>query len=481
MRAIVILIVLFAATASSQNTFTDGPILPTLTVATLPSASSASGKSFYVTDSATGCTVGSGSALALCRSNGTSWVAISGGGGGGTGNVGATVAVTSSATPTFSCPSSTAGTVVKFNVSALATNITGSTLSGCTGSSSLSSILVFVLSQPSTGGVYNYTWVPPTGFSGVCQIGQGQGVITTIEVSWDGTTGNQTSCNSTGPTILTEQTFPAGTPNATTEFLAADATLGALRSKNSSGLFFAMEKELNTGNVRVSQGAGAADRPAVWADIAALLVGTGCGTVTNGGQINGNCAAFSGGGAPSITTTGAAWSPLGITGATLQSSTCLLAAPCYWAFPNPYTGGALVTSIPLVTYTAAVSNDAIVFLMDKTCSTVIATSNLNTNPTPSAGSYNSFVFGTPPTLTDSYYIIGIAERASGTFVTNGTNNSSAILLNGGAVKLAFSGSNPATQAGGAGTAITPPSSCGTKTPFTSGTDAANPLSFLIVP
>ena len=72
-----------------------------------------------------------------------------GGGGGGTGNAGANVTTTFSATPTFSCPSATAGTVVSFTMStALTGNITSSTLATCTPGS----LLNFIFTQDATGG-----------------------------------------------------------------------------------------------------------------------------------------------------------------------------------------------------------------------------------------------------------------------------------------------------------------------------------------
>ena len=72
-----------------------------------------------------------------------------GGGGGGTGNAAANVTTTFSATPTFTCPSATAGTVVNFTLStALTANITSSTLASCTNGS----LLNFIFTQDATGG-----------------------------------------------------------------------------------------------------------------------------------------------------------------------------------------------------------------------------------------------------------------------------------------------------------------------------------------
>jgi hypothetical protein len=76
--ALLIGFVLFA-----QTKFADGPVIPVLTVGTLPSASGASGKWFAVSDGASTCdtTTGSGSTLVLATSTGSAWVAPNCGGG----------------------------------------------------------------------------------------------------------------------------------------------------------------------------------------------------------------------------------------------------------------------------------------------------------------------------------------------------------------------------------------------------------------
>lgn len=76
----------------------------------------------------------------------------------GTGNAGTNVTTTFSATPTFTCPSSTGGTVVNFILStALTASITSSTLQTCTNGA----ILNFAFTQDPTG---NRTVAMPTGF-----------------------------------------------------------------------------------------------------------------------------------------------------------------------------------------------------------------------------------------------------------------------------------------------------------------------------
>lgn len=85
-----------------------------------------------------------------------------GGGGGGGAQPGTTVQTTFSATPTFTCPSSTQGTVVNFILStSLTTNITNGTLANCTAGS----LLNFRFTQDGTGGrtvTLNFLTDPPT-------------------------------------------------------------------------------------------------------------------------------------------------------------------------------------------------------------------------------------------------------------------------------------------------------------------------------
>lgn len=69
---------LLTAPLLAQTQYGDGPVFPTVTVATLPNVALSSGKSFYVSDSNNACTSGGGASLVLCRSNGTSWVAVGG-------------------------------------------------------------------------------------------------------------------------------------------------------------------------------------------------------------------------------------------------------------------------------------------------------------------------------------------------------------------------------------------------------------------
>lgn len=199
---------------------------------------------------------------------------INASGTGGTGNAGATVSVTNSATPTFTCPSSTAGTTVFFHLaSALATNITGSTLSGCTGSSTLSSILNFTFTQASSGGPY--TIVMPAGFSQACPVSPIASADTNMSFSWDGTTAHLISCSaSAGPSVGLEQAAPSITPSSGYELGWLDSTGNFPRYKNSAGTIFQAAKE-GTG-IRQANGANAAD---TFSDVA-FAAQTDAATVT---------------------------------------------------------------------------------------------------------------------------------------------------------------------------------------------------------
>jgi len=71
-----------SSTETMTNKTLTGPIVTSSTVAGLPAASSNTNKLYIVTDAATAgsCTSGSGSALSLCRSNGTIWQPVGDGG-----------------------------------------------------------------------------------------------------------------------------------------------------------------------------------------------------------------------------------------------------------------------------------------------------------------------------------------------------------------------------------------------------------------
>lgn len=79
MRALVA-VLLLCGTALSQTKFTNGPQVPEIPAASLPTASTVPGKLFAVTDAASsGVCTGGGSTWVLCVSNGTTWQ-VSGGG-----------------------------------------------------------------------------------------------------------------------------------------------------------------------------------------------------------------------------------------------------------------------------------------------------------------------------------------------------------------------------------------------------------------
>jgi hypothetical protein len=103
-------------------------------------------------------------------------------GGHGLGNVAVPHAVTFSATPTFSCNSSTRGTVDDFTLStALSASVTSSTLSGCTPGQALN----FTFTQAAAA---SYTVAMPTNFD-ACPVSATYNVVTTCSYWWDGTHG----------------------------------------------------------------------------------------------------------------------------------------------------------------------------------------------------------------------------------------------------------------------------------------------------
>lgn len=216
-----------------------------------------------------------------------------GGGGGGTGNAASVVTTTFSATPTFTCPSASAGTVTTFELSTtLTTNITSSTGPvTCTSGQTLN----FKVQQDGTGG-RTIAW--PSSFFNMCQPSPILNTTTVIVGFWDGTSVFG-QCNTDGTSIGAESAAPSGNPPATYEFCWNDSTLAGPRCKNAAGVFFAGEKELTSGNIRKAGGANTADSAAAAADISALWSGgTNCGTTTNALLVNGNCAAPGGGGSP---------------------------------------------------------------------------------------------------------------------------------------------------------------------------------------
>jgi hypothetical protein len=188
------------------------------------------------------CTVGdlfvntaasSGANLSACLTQNT-WTQQNSGG--GTGSGGATVTTAFSTTPTFTCPSSTSGTVVLFKLNtALSANIASSALSSCTGSLSTSSFLTFVFTQAVSGGPYSVAM--PTGFSQACQISPISGADTNMTFSWDGTTAHLISCQAnSGPGVCARGSGTCGIAALSSGTVTvATSAIGALASSGTPG------------------------------------------------------------------------------------------------------------------------------------------------------------------------------------------------------------------------------------------------------
>ena len=257
MTKTILIALTFALAAIGQTKFVSPPNLGTPT----------SGNATNLTNlPITLTTTGSSGAATYSQSTNTLNIPqYTGGSGGGTGNAGAVVTTTFSATPTFTCPSSSAGTVVSFELStALTANITGSTLASCTSGS----ILNFVFTQDATGG---RTVVMPTGFSQACPVSSVASSTTNMSFFWDGTTANLISCQGTGPGQGTETAAPSGSPPSGSEYTWFDSTGLFPRWKNSAGTIFQGAKELTSGNIRCAGGANTVDAACTQAQLLSVL------------------------------------------------------------------------------------------------------------------------------------------------------------------------------------------------------------------
>ncbi len=153
-------------------------------------------------------------------------------GGGGTGNAPSVVAVSFSATPTFTCPSSSASTITTFVVGTLTGNITSSTLASCT----TGQVLIFQFTQDGTGG-RTVAW--PTGFAAACSPDPTGSVQSNIAFYWDGSNGQPLGgCVSldTSTKFGPSPTRAApGTPGSGSLVGWFDSTDNVFKAKNSSG------------------------------------------------------------------------------------------------------------------------------------------------------------------------------------------------------------------------------------------------------
>lgn len=110
----------------------------------------------------------------------------------GTGNAAFLVSSTSlAATTTFTCPTSSSGTVGVFQPSLpLSTNVTSSSVTGCT----IGSVVAFKITQATSGGPYTFAW--PTNFLQTCPVSTIASVESTGTWYYDGTNWTNLTCGS---------------------------------------------------------------------------------------------------------------------------------------------------------------------------------------------------------------------------------------------------------------------------------------------
>lgn len=209
---------------------------------------------------------GSGSTLLV-----TLAPATAGSSGGGTGNAGVLHTVTFSTTPAFTCGSATAGTVDTFELSTSLTANISPTLSGCTSGQTIN----FRFTQDATGG-RTVTW--PTGWTGLCQASPVASAITTITAVWDGTTATGACTGNGTPPVVVLQTAPSSAPPSGFTFEWCDSTSKICREEDSSGVIYAMSKELSSGNIRVAGGANGVDSAATAHNTATIRACATAGT-----------------------------------------------------------------------------------------------------------------------------------------------------------------------------------------------------------
>lgn len=173
-------------------------------------------------------TLSAGANLKFCTSTDT-WTQMSGTGGGGAATL---VNVAFSASPTFTCPSATTGTLTTFVVAALTSNVTSSTLASCT----IGQQLQFILTQNVTGG-FTISW--PSGFSAMGQPSPLTSASTVLSCIWDGVNCNPPGALS-GPSVVPLSSDPGVNPPTGSLYCWADSTLLAYRCRTSTGAYTQM-------------------------------------------------------------------------------------------------------------------------------------------------------------------------------------------------------------------------------------------------
>lgn len=374
-----------------------GPVADfTTTVAGLPPAASFTNKKVLITDGASACdvTIGGGTTRVMAVSNGTNWVAPNcGAGGGGSGDAAGIVSVPFSASPTFTCPSSSRGTFTTFAVATLTGDITSSTLSGCTPGQWLG----FSFTQDVTGG-HKVAW--PSGFSAFTDPSPFSNATTNFFCSWNGTICQPPGATS-GSGVIVLSSDPGINPSSSSIiFCWGSTTQTTMRCRNSSGVYTAMAKELTSGQLRVAGGADTADSgitpgTGVAAALASPVSGTGSICLTSGSSCGGSAAVN-----PTANT--GHWESMG----TLSGNSGINGGPNALGFAEVILWSPMnINKVSLNVTSTSGSNHAAVVIMDAV-GTVLYVSSVVPDSASSAAWYNPTIIG--GLLAPGTYRIGLA-------------------------------------------------------------------------
>jgi hypothetical protein len=197
--------------------------------------------------------------------------------GSGTGNPGAYTSVASSPTPTFTASSNT----VNSWLITMTANVTSSTLA----SSAAGQFYNFKICQNSTGG-YTFAW--PTGFSAAAAPSPYPSACTKQSFYFDGTNANPVGVATVdlGPTVYVLVSAPSSAPPSGSIYCWPDSSGLTNRCENSAGVYFQLEAELTTGNIRCAGGVASPDTACTTLLVSGIVDGRAPVTITTGTTAN---------------------------------------------------------------------------------------------------------------------------------------------------------------------------------------------------